>query len=83
MTEKVTKALNKKDKVAGEKSKVTVEIFGKSYALKGNIEPERITQLARSVDARMKKTAKENPRLPPLKVAVLVALNLADEYMRL
>ncbi|MDR1702751.1 MAG: cell division protein ZapA [Sporomusaceae bacterium] len=83
MTERAMTTLDKKNKIAEEKNKVTVEIFGNSYALKGNIEPDRITQLARAVDARMRKTAKENPRLPPLKVAVLVALNIADEYRRL
>jgi cell division protein ZapA len=83
VADKTKKPDDKKTKTAGEKNKVTVEIFGNSYALRGNIEPERITRLARILDDRMKKTAKDNPRLAPLKVAVLVALNIADEHLRL
>lgn len=66
-----------------KKSKVTVEIYGESYALKGNIEPERILRLAAMLDERMKKTAKANLRLSPTKIAVLTALNIADEFLRL
>lgn len=65
------------------KNKVTVEIYGESYALKGNIEPEKIMRLAAMLDERMKKTAKANLRLSPTKIAVLTALNIADEFLRL
>ncbi len=63
--------------------KVTVEIFGETYALKGDIEPERVREIAAIVDERMKKIAKSNSRLSPAKVAVLAALNLADDLLRL
>lgn len=66
-----------------KKTKVTVEIYGESYALKGDIEPERIMRLAAMLDERMKKTAKANLRLSPTKIAVLTALNIADEFLRL
>ncbi|MEG6586489.1 cell division protein ZapA [Dendrosporobacter sp. 1207_IL3150] len=65
------------------KNRVTVEIFGELYALKGDIKPERVIKLAAVVDKRMKTIAKTNSQLPPLKVAVLAALNLADEYTKL
>lgn len=84
MADKANKTGDKKNKIDDEKkNKVTVEIFGNAYALRGNIEAERITRLALLVDEKMKKIAQENPRLPPLKVAVLVALNLADENLNL
>ncbi|EAX48259.1 protein of unknown function DUF710 [Thermosinus carboxydivorans Nor1] len=67
----------------GKKTKITVEIFGETYALKGDIEPERILRVAAILDERMKKIAKANSRLSPSKVAVLAALNIADEYLRL
>lgn len=66
-----------------KKTKVTVEIYGESYALKGDIEPERIMRLAAMLDERMKKTAKANLSLSPTKIAVLTALNIADEFLRL
>ena len=90
MTDKATKPDGKKNKVAaeqnkanGEKNKVTVEIFGSSYALRGSSNQEKITSLAVMINDRMKKTAKENPRLSDLKIAVLVALNIAEEHMLL
>lgn len=66
-----------------KKYKVTVEIYGESYALKGDIETERVRALAALVDKRMKMIAKTNARLSPTKVAVLAALNIADDYLRL
>jgi len=65
------------------KNRVTVEIFGETYALKGDIEPERVVKLAALVDKNMKIVAKANLRLSPAKIAVLAALNIADEYLRL
>jgi cell division protein ZapA len=69
--------------MSDKKNKVTVEIYGENYALKGNVEPERIMRLAAMLDERMKKTARANLRLSPTKIAVLTALNIADELLRL
>ncbi|MEN6414458.1 MAG: cell division protein ZapA [Veillonellales bacterium] len=63
--------------------KITVEIFGESYALKGDLEAERVKRIAALVDERMKQVAKTDSRLSPSKVAVLAALNLADDFLRL
>ncbi|MPM91188.1 Cell division protein ZapA [bioreactor metagenome] len=63
--------------------KVTVEVYGESYALKGNLEAERVKMIAALVDAKMKAIAKNNAYLSPAKIAVLAALNLADDYLRL
>ncbi len=69
--------------MSDKKTKITVEIYGESYALKGDVEPERIIRLAAMLDERMKKTAKANLRMSPTKIAVLTALNIADEFLRL
>lgn len=66
-----------------KKNKVTVEVYGESYALKGNIEDERVKMIAGLVDDKMRAIAKINPRLSPTKIAVLAALNLAEDYLRL
>ena len=65
------------------KNKMTVEIFGESYALKGDAEAELVRELAGIVDAQMRRVAQVNPRLPAAKLAVLAALNIAGEYKRL
>ena len=67
----------------GQKGKALVEIFGETYSLRGDDDPEAIVRIAEFVDDRMKKVARENLRLAPTKVAVLVALNIAEEYLRL
>jgi Uncharacterized protein conserved in bacteria len=66
-----------------KKTKVTVEILGDTYPIKGDVEEERIVRLAAFLDDRMRRIYLANPRLSATKVAVLAALNLADEYMRL
>jgi len=66
-----------------EKHKVTVEIFGETYNLKGDLEPEKVLKLAEIIDRRMRKIAQSNSRLTPAKVAVLAALHVADEYLKL
>ena len=65
-----------------EKS-VTVSIFGTDYAIRGDTEPDRIRELAHYVDSQMRKITEESPLLPPTKVAILAALNIADELFRL
>lgn len=65
------------------KNKVTVEIFGETYALKGDMDARQVKLLARMVDDEMRSVAKGNNRLPTAKVAVLAALNLANEYVKL
>lgn len=60
---------------------VEVEIFGVSYTLRedGEIDAERVRALAEKVDRKMREVADRSPNLDPGKIAVLAALNLADE----
>ena len=67
----------------GKNNKVTVEILGETYTIKGDAEPERILRVAAWLNERMKKISQANSRLSTPKVAVLAALNIADEYLRL
>lgn len=67
----------------GKKSKVTVDIYGESYALKGTSDAAYIQRVADMLNERMKEIAKVNPRLSSNKIAVLAALNIADDYLRL
>lgn len=69
--------------MSGKKHKVTVEIFGELYSLKSDIELEQVMKVAALVDERMKKISKSNLCLSPSRVAILAALNLAEEYLQL
>ncbi len=64
-------------------NKVIVEIFSEEYTVKGNENPEYIQMLASYVDRRMKMIQQRNPNLSNTKLAVLTALNLADELNKL
>lgn len=64
-------------------SKVSVEIFGETYVIKGEESPEYIEMLAAYIDKRMKLVQQRSPNLSTAKIAVLTALNLADELNKL
>lgn len=63
-------------------SKVKVAIFGEQFVIKGDATPERIRRLAEFVDRHMKRIAERHPELGMSKIAVLTALNLANELFR-
>ena len=56
----------------------TVEIYDQTYHLSGE-NPEHIRKLAALVDAKMRAVAAQGRTVDSLRVAVLAALNLADE----
>ena len=60
----------------------TVEIFGQAYNVRGDGDPDYLTELARYVDARMREVAAEGATVDPMKIAILAALNIADEFSR-
>lgn len=59
-------------------SYVTVEIYDQTYHLFGQ-DAEHIRSLAAQVDAKMRAVAAQGRTVDSLRVAVLAALNLADE----
>ena len=60
-------------------SSVRVEIYDQPYNLRGT-DPEYINKLADYVDAKMRSVAQHTSTVDSLRVAVLAALNIADEY---
>jgi cell division protein ZapA len=60
---------------------VTVEIYDQTYHLSGT-DAEHIRRLAELVDARMRAVAAQGRTADSLRVAVLAALNIADELSR-
>ena len=61
---------------------VTVDIYDQTYHLRGQ-DPEYIRQLADMVDAKMRIVASQGKTVDSLRVAVLAALNIADELATL
>jgi cell division protein ZapA len=61
---------------------VRVEIYDQSYNLRGS-DAEYIEKLAEFVDSRMRTVSEHASTVDSLRVAVLAALNIADEYFTL
>jgi len=59
---------------------VRVEIYDQTYQLRGS-DPEYIGTLAEYVDTKMRINAQQASTVDSLRVAVLAALNIADEYL--
>jgi cell division protein ZapA len=60
-----------------------VQIFGHVYHLRGSEDPEHARRVARLVDERMNAIADQMATADSFRIAVLAALNIADEYLRL
>jgi cell division protein ZapA len=61
-----------------ERQSVAVDIFDQVYNLRGT-DPAYIEQLARTVDSKMRAVSAHGNTVDSLRVAVLAALNIADE----
>jgi cell division protein ZapA len=61
---------------------VSVDIYDQTYHLRAP-DPEYIQKLANTVDSKMRAVSVNSNTVDSLRVAVLAALNIADELMRL
>jgi cell division protein ZapA len=66
----------------GKYDSTSVEIFGQAYNVRGEGDPDYLTELARFVDSRMREVAAQVATVDPMKIAILAALNIADEFSR-
>ncbi len=62
-----------------ERNTVSVQIYGQEYSISADMPREYIIKLADYVDGKMKEIG-ENGSMPMSSVAVLTAVNMADEY---
>jgi cell division protein ZapA len=62
-----------------QNASVRVEIFDQAYNLRGS-DPEYILKLAEYVDSKMRAVAEATNTIDTVRLAVLAALNIADEY---
>ena len=69
--------------MADKDTLVHVEIFGQDYAVRGGDDPAYVEKLAAFVDDRMKEISQTSGAVDTLRIAVLAALNVADECFRL
>lgn len=66
-----------------ERSKSTrVQIFGSDYHVRGDTDAEYIRSLAAYVDGKMQEIATDQSLVSSTKVAILVAIHIADELFQ-
>lgn len=61
---------------------VSVDIQGLRYPIRSGLDEQYIVRLASYVDAKMQRATNEVPTGESMKIAVLAALNIADELFR-
>lgn len=64
------------------KSGTKVEIFGTEYRIKGEANAEYIRRVASYVDGKMQQLAQASSTGSVSKLAILTAINIADELFR-
>jgi cell division protein ZapA len=61
---------------------VPVEIQGHRYPIKSALDPAYVARLAGYVDEKMKAASDSSNTGDPLRLAIIAALNIADELFR-
>ena len=69
--------------MADKANLVHVQIFGQTYSVKAGADAGYVEELAAHVDAQMQEVSRAAGAVDSLRVAVLAALNIADECFRL
>ncbi len=64
-------------------AKTTVRIFGQEYSVRADTNAEHVRQVAELVDEKMREVASRSSQVSTIRVAILAALNLADELVSL
>jgi cell division protein ZapA len=61
---------------------VNVEIHGQQYAIRSALDPAYVADLAAYVDGKIRQAQREMPASEAVKLAILAAINIADECFR-
>lgn len=72
-----------RDAKKGERQRVTITIAGEHYVLLGHATQQYMEQLAREVHDKFVKLQETFPNVPRHRLAMLTAINLADEVHKL
>ena len=66
--------------MAKEPQSIRVVIYDQEYFMRGDLNQEYIQKLAQYLDTKMRSIAERTRTVDTLRVAMLAALNVADEY---
>ena len=66
-----------------EAKKIAVTVAGQSFYLKTEQNEEYLVSVAETLDSRIEAMREANPSLTALKAAVLISMELLDDYNKL
>jgi cell division protein ZapA len=66
----------------GMKTLVEVDIFGQTFTVNSEEQAQYVNELASYVDQRMRQIAGNTKTVVPLRVAIMAALSIADEWYK-
>lgn len=69
--------------MSNEEKSLRVEIYNQTYSIRSDGDNDYILDLAQYVDAKMREISSGTLKVDSLKVAILAALHIADEYHQL
>ncbi len=75
--------INSKSKADTSEQSIRVEIYNQTYSIRSDGDNEYIMRLAEYVDGKMREISSGTLTVDSLKVAILAALHIADEYYQL
>jgi len=61
---------------------IPVEIHGQRYPIRSALDPVYVARLASYVDEKMRAAGESTPTGDTLRLAIIAALNIADELLR-
>jgi len=64
------------------KDTTKVTIFGVEYSITSDRDPDEVRRIAKFVDDKMWEISENNNLISTEKVAILTALNIAEDYLR-
>ena len=68
--------------MANPEGATRIEIYDQTYQIRGEVDVEHTRSLAAYVDKKMREIADASKTVDSLKVAVMAALNIADELFQ-
>lgn len=66
----------------GEERSVDIRVFGQTYSIKTDMEEGDIQEVAQYVNEKMEEVLKKTKSVSTLNVAILTALNIADDLLK-
>ncbi|QDI91090.1 cell division protein ZapA [Salicibibacter halophilus] len=66
-----------------DKRRTTVTIYGDQYTVISDESKNHVNDVSKHVDAKMREMKRVNPYLDTRRLAVLTAINIADEYLKM